>query len=240
MQEVVFRKQRFGNPEHLIKRLILKKIPFACRKSSECTEIQIGDTMFTYTSQANFPRRKLYLFNLVKRDVKKWIGKKTSLELPNEFPVTKFNVNYPYNKSIGIDLNHAYWRIAFIHGIICEKTYNVGLDPDCKALRLATLSVLGRKKEFQIYKDGEVVETIVKQQLDLVQKEVFKYIRLVCFDMMNTIAKRLGDDFDCWKTDCIYFHDTVENRKKVTDFFDKKNMTYKLLDYFPEEETEKK
>jgi len=235
MQEVVFRRQRFGNPQHLINRLISKKIKFALRKSSECTQIQIGDTLFTYTSQANFPRNKLFLFNLVKRDVVKWIGKKTTLELPNEFPVTKYNESYPYDRSIGIDLNHAYWRIAYNQGMISEKTYKHGLDPECKALRLATLSVLGRNKEFEIYEEGVLVDKETRQQTNLVQKEVFKYIRLVCFDMMNTISRKLGNDFDAWKTDCIYFYDTPENRKKVTDFFDKKNMTYKILDYFEED-----
>ena len=53
--------------------------------------------------------------------------------------------------------------------------------------------------------------------------------------MMNNVAAKLGPDFDCWKTDCIYFHDSEKNRKLVTDYFDKKEMPYKILDYFEDE-----
>jgi len=239
MQEINFRKQRFGSPERFINRLKSKNYSFSVRLGSECTEIVFGDTLFTFTSSNNFPREKLFLFLHVKRDVKKWLSGKSSIEMPVEYQVTKYNPNYPHNESIGVDLNHAYWRIAFLKGIISEKTYNYGLTEDnketkgnIKALRLATLSILGREKVFEVYEEGQKISTFITQKEDPLQKAVFKYIRLVCYDMMNNVAKKLGNDFDCWKTDCIYFYDTLENRKKVIDYFDKKQMPYKILDYF--------
>ena len=39
----------------------------------------------------------------------------------------------------------------------------------------------------------------------------------------------LGDDFDCWKTDCIYYRDTPENVEKVTAYFTSKDMLFKQL-----------
>lgn len=242
--EVIFRKQKFGDPKPMLERLKNRKIPHSVRLGSECTEVLVYDRLFTFTSTKNFPRAKLFLFNSVKRDVIKWLKNKQSLELPIEFPVTKFNPDYPYNDvPIGIDLNHAYWRIAYIKGIISEKTYNHGLHGDCKALRLSTLSVLGREKSFEVYGNVEtivdgnpvseykLIEKKITQKENLLQRAVFKYIRLVCYDMMHTVSMKLGPDFDCWKTDCIYFHDTKENRKIVTDYFNRKKMTYKFLDY---------
>ena len=66
----------------------------------------------------------------------------------------------------------------------------------------------------------------------MIQKKIFKYIRLVCFNMMHDLSKKLGPDFDCWKTDCIYYRDTPENRKLVQDYFIIKNMDFKQLDFF--------
>lgn len=231
MIKPLFRRQSFRSPDATIARLNRKGIPYMIRKGSECTEILLGDTLIVFTSIANFPRNKLFLFKSVKTDVKKFIERVGTVHLPNEFPVTKFNTDYPYDRSIGIDVNHAYWRIAYIKGIISEKTYNNGLSEDCKALRLATLSVLGREKKFVPVNIEGGTEDVV-QVLDPEHLKIFRYIRLVCYDMMNTIAKKLGNDFDCWKTDCIYFHDTPENRKIIIDYFERKKMTYKILDYF--------
>lgn len=234
MDKPLERKQKFGSPDKFINRLNRKEIPYMIRKGSECTEIRLGYILYVFTSTANFPRNKLHLFKNVKTDVKKFIERVGTVNLPNEFPVTKFNTDYPYDRSIGIDVNHAYWRIAYIKGIISQKTYDNGLTEDCKALRLATLSVLGREKKFVPVNIEGGTEDVV-QVLDPEHLKIFKYIRLVCYDMMNTIAKKLGEDFDCWKTDCIYFYDTPENRKTVIDYFDRKKMTYKILDHFDDE-----
>jgi hypothetical protein len=225
------RKQRYTNPDRMIKRLDSKKLPYKLRKGSECTEILLYDTLFVFTSTKNFPQKKLFLFNLVKRNVQKYIMENGSVKLPEVNLSTRYNLDYAYETSIGIDLNHAYWRIAYVKGFINKKTYEYGLDPDCKAIRLATLSVLGREKKFIEINTDKPKEYIV-QKFDKTLNDVFKYIRLECFYMMNSLAKKLGDQFDCWKTDCIYFNDTPENRLLVTNYFNQKNMTYKVLDFF--------
>jgi len=242
----LIKRQKFGSPDKMIVRLRKGKIAHSIRLGSECTEIIIGNTCFVFTTTRNFPRRKLFLFNSVKRDVKKFLEKINDIILPPERPSSEFNIDYDdsYGKITGTDLNHAYWRIAFVKGLISAKTYEHGLDPECKALRLATISVLGREKSFkkferETYEDGttELVMTdeIIVQQADEIQKKIFKYIRLTCFNMMYDLSVKLGDDFDCWKTDCIYYRDTPENRKLVQDYFFRKNMDYKQLDYFENE-----
>jgi hypothetical protein len=66
---------------------------------------------------------------------------------------------------------------------------------------------------------------------DRLLMDAYKLIRLTCFKMMFDASEILGDDFDCWKTDCIYFRDTEENRKSMSDFFVSNGLTYKLLEY---------
>ena len=63
------------------------------------------------------------------------------------------------------------------------------------------------------------------------KRMIYKYIRYFCYQMMYEISVMLGDDFDCWRTDCIYYRSTPENIKLVSDYFDSKNVTYKNLTY---------
>lgn len=229
--DYVFRTHKRKSPDSIIKRLNDKNLPYKIRLGSECTEIIFYDRLMVYTSTKNFPQKKLFLFVHVLKDVKKFIANFGPVTLPVERFSTRYNLEYKYSQSVGFDINHAYWRIAYIKGIISERTYNHGLDKDCKAIRLAALSILGREKKF-IDVNVENPKVYITQHFNKNLNDVFKYIRLVCFDMMNSLAKKLGDEFDCWRTDCIYFNDTPENRQIVKDYFEQKQMTFKVLDYF--------
>lgn len=243
-----YRRQKFGNPQNMIDRLTKRgesaeaqnvETTFFVRYGSECTEIILGDTIFTYTSTENFPRTHLYLFQMVRNNALKWLENKADVVLPPERKSSFININYDdsHGKLVGTDLNHAFWRIAFIKGIINEKTYGKGLNENVKvkALRLATLSVLGREKKFTEYVNGKPVGDHVTQEKDEKKKKVFLYVRLVCYNMMYELSKKLGADFERWKTDCIYYRDTPENREIVENFFASRQMQYKHLDYFPED-----
>jgi hypothetical protein len=46
---------------------------------------------------------------------------------------------------------------------------------------------------------------------------------------MNVIANLLGEDFICYKTDCIYYKDTEDNRKLVQAYFDAADLPWKQL-----------
>ena len=56
----------------LVKSLIKKKLSFSVREASQCTEILLDNTHFVFASQTHFPKNKIYLFNNVKQQVKKW------------------------------------------------------------------------------------------------------------------------------------------------------------------------
>ena len=48
---------------------------------------------------------------------------------------------------------------------------------------------------------------------------------------MKEASELVGDDFYSWKTDCIYYRDNEKNVKKIQDYFDSKDLTYKQLGY---------
>ena len=233
MSKALTRKYvKSGSVDNYIKDLVSNKLSFSVRRASECTEILMDDKHIVFASQSNFPKKKIYLFNNVKQQVSKWL-KENVVFLPDEINSIKYNYDYDTDEGTmcGTDLNHAYWRIAYLYGMINEKTYISGLDTECKALRLATLSVLGREKKFDSYENGEIKQSYVYQKENVDLKNVFKFIRLTCFSFMKEASEILGDDFFAWKTDCIYYRENLKNIKMVQDYFDQFNLTYKQLGY---------
>lgn len=233
MSKALTRKYvRSGSVETYVKDLVEKQLSFSVRRASECTEILLDDKHIVFASQSNFPKKKIYLFNNVKQQVTKWL-KSNVVFLPEELTSIKYNYDYDTDEGTmcGTDLNHAYWRIAYLYGMINEKTYIAGLDTDCKALRLATLSVLGREKRFDNYEKGKMKKSYVYQKENVDLKNVFKFIRLTCFSFMKEASDLLGDDFFAWKTDCIYYRESLKNIKMVQEYFDQYNLTYKQLGY---------
>lgn len=233
MSKALTRKYvKSGSVDNYIKDLVSNKLSFSVRRASECTEILMDDKHIVFASQNIFPKKKIYLFNSVKQQTTKWL-KNNSVFLPEELNSIKYNYDYDTDEGTmcGTDLNHAYWRIAYLYGMINEKTYIGGLDTDCKALRLATLSVLGREKKFDNYEKGEIKESYVYQKENVDLKNVFKFIRLTCFSFMKEASDLLGDDFFAWKTDCIYYRESLSNIKAVQEYFDQYNLTYKQLGY---------
>lgn len=233
MSKVLTRKYvKSGSVDNYIKDLVSNKLSFSVRRASECTEILMDDKHIVFASQNIFPKKKIYLFNSVKQQTTKWL-KNNSVFLPEELNSIKYNYDYDTDEGTmcGTDLNHAYWRIAYLYGMINEKTYIAGLDTECKALRLATLSVLGREKKFDNYENGVMKKSYVYQKENVDLKNVFKFIRLTCFSFMKEASDLLGNDFFAWKTDCIYYRESYKNIKMVQEYFDQYNLTYKQLGY---------
>ena len=230
-------KRQFKNfsSERTYNRLVGGKHNFLIRKGSEVNQIIFGENHYLFaTENKNFPKSKLYLFKMVNDDVKKFIDNNPFIELPPQKKIKDYN--YDYDDEVGTitgtDLDHAYWRIAYVKGYISKNTYEHGIkDEKSKTIRLATLGVLGTEQKFDKYVNGEYVETIVKRKVNKAIKMVYKDIRLTCFYMMYELSVKLGEDFESWNTDCIYYRDSVENRKIVHEFFDMHNMLYKQLTY---------
>ena len=226
-------RYKFGKPDRLLKVLNARNTPFLIKNTSESSEIIYSNTKFVFLHSKRFPANKLYLFRAVDSDVSKWLKERGDIILPPKHDVTKFNINYDEKEGniTATDLNHAYWRIAYVRGMISEKTYEAGLKDTAKALRLATLSVLGRKKSYTNVVDGKMKGVITLNEGDEKKRMIYKYIRYFCYQMMYELSIKLGDDFDCWKTDCIYYRNTPENIELVHSYFIDKDMEFKQLTF---------
>jgi hypothetical protein len=233
-QQKIERSYKRRGMETFVKNLVENKADFYIRNGSECREL-IYDTIHNVyaTENKNFPKDKIFLFNLVNRDAKKYLQQYGAVEIKPKKNTTEYN--YEYDDSVGAltgtDLDHAYWRIAYVNNYISKKTYEYGLDDRAKALRLATISVLGREKRFLEYRNGIYVGEVVKKEKIQELHDIFTNVRYSCFYMMWELSQLLKDDFFCWKTDCIYYRDSEENRKMVHDYLEEREMLYKQLSF---------
>jgi len=203
------------------------------RKGNFSTEIIWDSKSYVFPSkgEAKTYKKGLFLFNMVRKDAKNFIKNGGKVRLPKKYPVNQYNNDFKKldEAMTGTDLNHAYWRIAYNMGIISKNTYLRGLDDEFKVVRLAALSTLGKGKDYFIIKDGLVTEEVIKIGGDEDLDRLYRAIRFTCYKYMQNVMKMLGGDFICYRTDCIYYVDTKDNRKMVRDYFKSENMSYKQL-----------
>lgn len=213
-------------------KLVKGKGNFMVRFGSECNELIFDNVHNVFsTVNKNFDNKLLCLFNMVQCDVKNFLNINPYIDIPKR--VNTAEHNYKYDDNIGTltatDLDHAFWRIAYVKGYITKSTYEKGLPSSGKAIRLASLSVLGRGKKFDRYVNGEFFESVVTKDSDATLQKVYVDIRYSCYYMMYELSQLLKDDFESWKTDCIYYRDTPENRKIVHNYFEEREMLFKQL-----------
>ena len=75
--------------------LVEGKGSFLIRRGSECNELIFDGLHNVYaTENKNFPSNKIFLFNLVNRDVKKFLKTNPFIELPPKKEVTFYSYTY--------------------------------------------------------------------------------------------------------------------------------------------------
>jgi hypothetical protein len=198
------------------------------REGSFLSEIILGKTKFIFpTSKMD---KGMWIFRSVMLSAQKYANLNI-VETKKHYPVNYVNQNF--NQShydiTATDINHAYWRIAFLMGVINQKIYDKGLLLDNKTLRLASLSNLSSKKEYQIIKEGNITQEYRVLKYNEVLHTIYNNIRYSCYEYMNNIAELLGNDFICYKTDCIYYVDTLKNREIVHNYLTSNNLLFKQL-----------
>lgn len=178
-------------------------------------------------------KKGMFLFGMVRKDVRAFMLLNTDIKLPKQYPQIEYSKDLDerfLGKITATDLNHAYWRIALNYGIISDYTYYKGLADEFKAVRLAALSTMGMPKKYFKIKDGEITTDFKLTTADEAMQTVYKLIRLTCYKYMYQVKRLLKSDFLCYKTDCIYYIDTANNRKIVDIFFEKKDLLTKQLE----------
>jgi hypothetical protein len=214
----------------LLNRLEKLKSNAYYRKGSFSTDIIWQGRRFVFPNDKKSMVNNMWIFKVVINDVRAYILNHKIRE-KKRLPVNHWN---PKNKNYrgkitATDLDHAYWRIAFLNGYISNKTYIRGLEVKDKSLRLAALANLSSQKEFYVMKNGQVTKETIVMKYDPILHKVYSNIRYTCYEHMMVCAEMLGDDFICYKTDCIYYKDSPKNREMVQTYFDSLSMNWKQL-----------
>jgi hypothetical protein len=172
----------------------------------------------------------LYIFNLVKRDAMRYVQNNPAIKNPRWLSSIHWNSHQllPKGEIVGTDINNAYWDIAFNLGVISYATHAHKNRIKHKNLLLASLSSLGADKMWRNVK-GTVGSDVTIIKGDDRLKQVFQKIRYTCFSYMRQIARMLGNDFICYKTDCIYYIKTEKNIQLVEEFIESKKLDFKRL-----------
>ena len=236
----VFKKN--ANPLILLDRLKQSKQDFLYRKTNHMTSIISDGVEYIYSpkkknSSIHFPPNQLWIFNSVKRDTIKFLEANPDFELPQKLPVNVTNYEYDesYGEITGTDVNSAYWVIAYNLGIISKELFEKCNKPSHKVVRLASLAVLGRVITYEKYEGGQKKDNFVIESQDARLKSLYRSIRFKCYEMMGELAIILGKDFEAYRTDCIYYRDTFENRTKVYEYLNERGFEYKQLVYIDKE-----
>lgn len=210
------------------------------RKGSFSDEIIWEGRKFLFPSGKASAKTGMWVFRSVSRDVKKFATGKRVKEIAG-LPVNMWNnkLRRFRGKITATDVDHAYWRIAYLDGVISQKTYEKGLLIKDKSLRLAALANLASSKEYQIIREGVITDETVVLKYDPVLQRIYNNIRYTCYGHMAEMARLLGEDFICYKTDCIYYKDKPENREKVQVYLDSVGLDWKQL-VEPEKPVEEK
>ncbi len=221
---------RHEQKKRILQKLKGKKGIAYYRQGSFSDEIIWQNRKFLFPSPKKKVSQGMWVFRSVMNDVRDYISDKR-IRAKERLPVNLWNEKLrDYSGKItATDVNHAYWRIAFLHGVITEKTYKKGLLIKDKAIRLAALANLASSKEYSVIKDGEMTNKTIILKYDPILQKVYNNIRYTCYEHMMLLANMLKEDFICYKTDCIYYIDKPENRKNVQEYLDIFGLEWKQL-----------
>lgn len=214
----------------ILNRLKNKKGIAYYREGSFSDEIIWQDRKFLFPSKNKKISQGMWVFRSVMNDVRLYIENRR-IRAKDRLPVNKWNplLEQFRGKVTATDVDHAYWRIAFLEGIISKKTYDKGLLIEDKALRLASLANLASSKEYIIIENGIITSNTIILKYDPILQKVYNNIRYSCYEHMIAMSYLLGDDFLCYKTDCIYYKDTPKNREIVQAYLDASDLMWKQL-----------
>lgn len=185
----------------------------------------------------------MFLYGKVRADAKDFLKSHPPVQ-PSPYPVNDTNPRYRNRLDVpfaGADMNHAYWRIAFLEGIITERTYHMGLANNqretklLKNVRNSALSTMGKAADYTIIKGGKLTErklaigsaTGPKQSQQM--QNLYLHIRYTCFRHMRNLKYMLGEDFILYQTDGIYYVDSEENRELVRRYMNEAGLFFKEI-----------
>ena len=220
----------------LVDKLMRNGRDFFVRETPFMTTIiyDVREIIYTKKSMA-FPPSQLWIFRNVNNDAQKFAERvdkgEAPFQMPEKHPTNFTNLEYDDSRGeiTGTDVNSAYWTIAHQLGIISTRTYEKAGQDYHKVTRLAALAILGRTMAFKQYKGGKMLKDPKLITGNKIVKDFYRAIRYKCYEHMQELASLLGEDFEAYRTDCIYYRDSPENRQMVYDYLDSQGFNYKQL-----------
>ena len=211
-----------------------KKIPYTLERVN---------TSFSIKSKAyqdSFQRRSIPPIELgfIKR-IKNYV-KKNNIDLNFE-PVFTRDVRYVnYNLDnlgkgmyseniIEIDLDQAYWEMAYQLGVISDEIYEYGSKENGKISKKGRLIALGSlaKKKTIIHFDGE--NTKIEHEQEASMRNVFLNICKAVGDVINSLREKLGSNYYFHWVDAVFIENTPSAIKIVEETFRSHGFHFKTL-----------
>lgn len=136
--------------------------------------------------------------------------------------VQTYDSDIVITNAIEIDIDEAYWRTAFLLGVISESLYIEGskeTDKISKLGRLISLGSLARKEKKYSYQGRKL--TVEKTTRSDLTENIWYSICKRVSDLMGEAKKIAGDDFLLYWVDGIYLKPDSSKVKKIVEMFKK-------------------
>lgn len=204
---------------------------FAISRTNRTTKITLNGVKYVYGCGSGFSFKRLTLHSRLKKEIKDNIISKnlshlTSAESVNNIKYYHFNENVKFygigeviEDCTSFDINKAYYNCAFNKGYISKSFYDECIQLD-KIVRLGLIGSIATKKTTFHYKGGNLVNSDVKEDLEL-RKVWFSIVKEVD-DCLNELSIEFGDDFIFYWVDGIYVKGNKEKHKDLIERISKK------------------
>jgi len=116
-----------------------------------------------------------------------------------------------------IDINHCYWRTAYLLGYITEKVYQMGLqDKISKEARLQAIGHLNANKTEEIYIDGQlkISNDIANIKFKMAYYNILAYIENLYIDTLYNSQPDSYENNYFFMTDAFYVNSDYTNNIK--------------------------
>lgn len=177
---------------------------------------------YRYMDTAN-KKQGMHICVLVRKDLLKRIesGEYELKKYPDNYrpPTVYFNAENIkanlFKRAYALDMTSCYFTTAFQIGVIGEHVYKLGnkKDREWKDARNISIGTLGKTIDYDIYKDGKLVETRTVT-------DPLKAARIEVVDRVNEVARDIFtecyDGCNMFLTDCFYLlPEYVEKAERI-------------------------
>lgn len=222
---------KIGNGLSMLDRIKKYNQPYFVSMEGQTKYILFDNVVYKF-GESNELNKGSFLFSMVKKDFQSFLDTNHHPKLESGYKTIYSSFKGISNETVYCyDINHAYWRIAFLQGYISEKTYKHGLKlkdmgGDMKQVYCKALAVQGQTKRLVGYIGVKKTGEVFLLEKPLKHKELYCDIINRTAKIMDEISFVLGNDFIDYQIDGIRFHGK-KNCKKVEQMLNSYNLTFK-------------